>query len=322
MRSLLSLLLAAFVLMVGMPVLASDASAFADWNEGRKEEALTEWRRLAEDGDPLAQYNLASCYLLGDAVRQNREMAIDWLRRSAAGGYVKSMELLGTMLMSQNGFQPQYAEALQLLSKAASAGSPIARNNLATMYLQGLGVPVDLMRAHRLAAEAVAGSGTESAKLLMAIENLMTPQQLAEVKATEGTESPNAATPPDAAPATAAAPREPMPRPRAAPPLVATAAAPPPPTAPATSGKENAGWFLHIASVSTESQAKAEWQRQQKLFPKLAQADPVYVEARLTNGTRVIRIFVGGFADRDSALNFCTGYKGSNCLAVRNPEYH
>jgi TPR repeat protein len=318
MRIIFVLLLAAFVLMVSMPVLASDASAFADWNEGRKEEALAEWRRLAEEGDPLAQYNLASCYLLGDGVRQSREIAIDWLRRSAAGGYVKSMELLGTMLMSQNGFQPQYAEALQLLSKAASAGSPIAKNNLATMYLQGLGVPVDLMRAHRLAAEAGAGNGADSAKLLVAIETLMTPQQLAEVRVAEGGESPNAAIPPPAALPTAAAPPEPPPPHPAATPLVAAATAPPP----APSDKENAGWFLHIASVSTESDAKREWQRQQKLFPQLAQADPVYVEARLTNGTRVIRIFVGGFADRDSALHFCTGFKSSNCLAVRNPEYH
>ena len=167
------LIFLAFALLTAA-VQADDASALKDWQDGRREQALAEWRRLAEAGDGVAQYNLAARYLSGDGLPQSRSTAIDWLRRSAEGGSLRSMELLGTLLMSNSGFTPQYPEALHWLNLASEAGSAIAANNLAVFYLQGQGAPVDLERAKRY-AETAAKGGIDNAAMRMEISRRMAP---------------------------------------------------------------------------------------------------------------------------------------------------
>ena len=252
--------MAALLLASAVPALADDASAFKDWNEGRRDEAVAEWRRLAVEGDPLAQYNLALRYLKGEGVPQSRDMAIEWLGKSADGGFVRSMEMLGTLLIGESGFKPNYPDALRLLSEAAQAGSLVAKNNLAVLYMEGRGTPVDLPRAHRYAEEAVQG-GAPASNLVAEIESRMSPQQLAEVKAVP-------AIPPAptviAAASDAEAPKE------------------APPVSPPLADKPGQNWLVQIASVASPADARREWQRQQKLSPKLAAAKPVYVDVSLS----------------------------------------
>jgi hypothetical protein len=265
---------AALFALAAAAALADDASALKDWQEGRREAALAEWRHLAESGDTLAQYNLAARYLSGEGVPQNRATAIEWLRRSAEGGSLRSMELLGTLLMSSSGYAPQYPEALHWLTQAANAGSALACNNLAVFYLQGLGAPVDLARAHAFAVKAAEG-GIDNRAMLAEIENRLAP--------------------PKPAPA-------------------AQKAAPPP------AGKTS--WLIHIASVSKHSDAEGEWKRQQKLAPELVKFEPLYADVTLASGTQVTRIFVSGFADRDTARSFCDAVlRAKHCFVTSNPQF-
>ena len=45
------------------------------------------YQKSAEQGDPVAQKNLASMYHLGQGVQQDDEKAFDWLQKSALQRY-------------------------------------------------------------------------------------------------------------------------------------------------------------------------------------------------------------------------------------------
>src|ERR1700720_3334422 len=52
-------------------------------------------RSQAENGDALAQYNLAQSYLGNDPTNENYQSGLKWLRRSAAQGNASAEFLLG-----------------------------------------------------------------------------------------------------------------------------------------------------------------------------------------------------------------------------------
>lgn len=68
--------------------------AFAGFDEGLAAalrgdyaQALKEWKPLAEQGLPAAQYNLGRMYDYGYGVDQNYELAVEWYRKAAYQGY-------------------------------------------------------------------------------------------------------------------------------------------------------------------------------------------------------------------------------------------
>lgn len=83
---------------------------------------------------------------------------------------------------------------------------------------------------------------------------------------------------------------------------VAAIPAPPPP----------ARYAGHVASYKTLAEAEAAWPRLAERFPQLRTADRRYVEIDL-GGQRgkVVRLLVGGFADRAAALEYCRGLRTS-----------
>ena len=51
----------------------------SDWYAGFKL-----WLKLAEEGDPKAQFNVGRCYSLGDGIDQDLEQSDIWFQRAAA----------------------------------------------------------------------------------------------------------------------------------------------------------------------------------------------------------------------------------------------
>jgi len=285
-----------FHFIIALVLLCAGADSAADQPstppEGSKSPppaSVEDVRRRAGTGDPAAQYDLAICYLYGRGAPQSRETALEWLRRSASGGHVKAMELAGTLLMAPAPFTPNYDEARQLLTKAAETGSVVAETNLAKIYLDGLGVAIDLRLAHRYAREAADAPGAEPGPLLAEIEARMTPQELALSRAT---------------------------------PLFSIVSPDKPVAAPPAATPLDQGWLVHLASVDSADDAGREWLRLQKRAAGLAASHPRFVTVLLASGARVTRIFVGGFADRGEAQHFCDDIKTIDCLPVRNPDYH
>src|SRR2546430_15874348 len=66
-------------------------------------DAISEIIRLAESGDPEAQFLLGSSYQLGMAVDQDLHKAVDWYAKSVGGGQITAMNNLAVMLARGHG---------------------------------------------------------------------------------------------------------------------------------------------------------------------------------------------------------------------------
>ncbi len=69
----------------------------APWALGQDPDTITEIRRLAEQGDAFAQYDLADRYANGLGVLKDAEEALRWWRRAAEQGHSEAQYSLGLM---------------------------------------------------------------------------------------------------------------------------------------------------------------------------------------------------------------------------------
>ena len=117
----LRLALIAAAMAAATPALAQQTSVRAGveaWQQGNHEEAVRQWRPLADRGDPDAQYNLAQAYKLGRGVPLNMTLAEQWYERAARQGHEQAGANLGLILF-QNG---RRREAMPYVERARAAG--------------------------------------------------------------------------------------------------------------------------------------------------------------------------------------------------------
>jgi TPR repeat protein len=69
-------------------------SGFLAAESGDYELAMKKWGPLAEEGNPLAQFNLAMLYHSGSGLPQNEAEAIKWYTAAAENGYYRAQEYL------------------------------------------------------------------------------------------------------------------------------------------------------------------------------------------------------------------------------------
>ena len=55
---------------------------------------ITEYRKAAEQGNVIAQYNLGVCYQYGNGVPKNQAEAINWYKKAAKQGDIKASQAL------------------------------------------------------------------------------------------------------------------------------------------------------------------------------------------------------------------------------------
>ena len=119
-------------------------------------EAITKYRKAAEQGNASAQYNLGLMYEQGHGVAQDNKEAIAWYRKAAEQGDARAQYNLGIMYVNGHGVAQDYKQASVWYRKAAEQGNASAQNNLGVMYDNGLGVARDYKQAvswYRKAAE-------------------------------------------------------------------------------------------------------------------------------------------------------------------------
>jgi TPR repeat protein len=101
----------------------------------------------AEQGDAVAQYNLAQSYLRHDPTSADYLSALKWLRASSAQGNLDAEFLLGYLYEHGQGVPQDYAQAAENYRNAALQGHSSAENNLASLHQHGQGVPKDMGKA-------------------------------------------------------------------------------------------------------------------------------------------------------------------------------
>ncbi len=158
-----------FVALCLMAVALATAPAFADFQDGFDayekgdyKTALREFLPLAEQGDSVAQYNLAVLYHFGEGVPQDYKEAIKWYTLSAEQGDETAQFNLGRMYRKGQGVPQDDKEAVRLYRLSAEQGLEEAQSNLGFMYGTGQGVLQDYVRAH-MWYNIAASNGAETA---------------------------------------------------------------------------------------------------------------------------------------------------------------
>src|SRR5436190_1771469 len=68
------------------------------WTQGDFVKAVTEWRPLANAGDPDAQFNMGQAYKLGRGVPMDAPLALEWFRKAAEKGHLRAQDNYGLLL--------------------------------------------------------------------------------------------------------------------------------------------------------------------------------------------------------------------------------
>ena len=145
-------LLFAFILLIffATPLLAlgNYEKGIAAFERSDYEEALREFKSLAEQKDPRGQYGLGLMYDLGLGVPTDFAEAVKWYKLSANQGNADAQNNLATMYAEGEGVERDSNKAAKLYENAAQQGNFDALNNLGIMYLEGIGIPRNYIKAY------------------------------------------------------------------------------------------------------------------------------------------------------------------------------
>ena len=157
------LILCAFIFTVIGPVHAADqkAEGARGLEAASKKDFDTAFKiltPLAEKGDGLAQYYLATIYEGGFGYKPPKlGEAYVWLQRAAEGGLMQAQASLGDKFYDGHGVPQDYAAALKWYRLSADQGFPPPQNTLGEMYELGRGVdedPAAALKYYLLAADS------------------------------------------------------------------------------------------------------------------------------------------------------------------------
>jgi TPR repeat protein len=134
--------------------------------------AMSWFRKAADQGDARAQYDVGDLYFRGKGVPQSYTNAVNWTQKAADQGYARAESGLAYMYSNGAGLPQSYTDAVKWYRKAADQGDAGAQHALGYMYLHGQGVPQDYTESARWIqraadqgdAEAEAGLGYIYAK--------------------------------------------------------------------------------------------------------------------------------------------------------------
>lgn len=124
---------------------------------GLIEQALSEYRKAAEEGVEEAQDRLGQMYDQGLGVEQNDATAKLWYEKAATSSYFPAQRHLGLFYFEGRKTIPQdYEKAFFWLEKAALQGDKKSQEKLAFLFQEGLGTAKDPAEAayYRSIAEA------------------------------------------------------------------------------------------------------------------------------------------------------------------------
>lgn len=145
------------LLLALLPAAPASASPLEDalkaLEAGSSPKAVELLIRLANEGNPLAQFRLGNLYYHGHSVAEDENMAIYWWKKSAAGGNAEAMYQIAHAYLFGGTAAKSVAdpdrEAAIWYFQAASAGHAEAAYTLGLLFLAGKGVIEDHKEAIR-----------------------------------------------------------------------------------------------------------------------------------------------------------------------------
>src|SRR5687768_11745125 len=102
---------AAAAMTAAAPVPAQSVEAGVQAGQaGSDDEAVRQWRPLADRGDPEAQLNLGHAYRLGRGVPRDMNLAEQYYERAARAGQVEAQAMYGLILIQSGRHQEGMAQ--------------------------------------------------------------------------------------------------------------------------------------------------------------------------------------------------------------------
>ncbi|MDR6952186.1 TPR repeat protein [Ancylobacter sp. 3268] len=123
-------------------------------NAQTKSEALPLLRAAAEQGHPLACYNLGLLYLEGEAAPKEPSLAAEWFRKAADQDEPDALYALAILYREGRGVPRDAIESARLLQRADEIGHVVATTEYAIAVFNGFGMPKDEERAAELFRKA------------------------------------------------------------------------------------------------------------------------------------------------------------------------
>jgi TPR repeat protein len=125
--------------------------------------AISILKKLSNQANPEAQFELAKCYQDGLGVTKNTSVAASWLNKAADLGYVPAYYALGQRNEFGTDITPNQEQAAKWYRKAAEQGHLESQFRLGLMYDEGRGVKQNAKKALDLIKKA-ADNGLKEAK--------------------------------------------------------------------------------------------------------------------------------------------------------------
>lgn len=107
------------------------------YDEKNGKEALSWFRRAAEQGCAQAQYNVACSLFYGEhGVEKDEKESFVWYAKSAAQNDAGAQRMMGLCLLNGHGVPPDEKAAIQWLRKSAEQGEVFAQTHLANLLIK------------------------------------------------------------------------------------------------------------------------------------------------------------------------------------------
>ena len=145
--------------------------------------AFAGFKKLAEQGNDIAQYFLGTMYELGQGVPKDEQQAMAWYRKAAEQGFAGAQFNLGVMYDNRRSVPEDDQQAVAWYRKAAEQGFASAQHLMGNMYYKGLGVSGDYQSAYFWWLLASAQGHPDAVKNRDIVERDLLPEQRAAAQA-------------------------------------------------------------------------------------------------------------------------------------------
>jgi hypothetical protein len=146
-------------LSVSFPIVASDTP---EANHGSD---IEDHIKIAEQGDPDAQYVLALRYLDGQGVKKDQKAGILWLKKAIEQDYPKAVYRYAKLFEEGKAVPMNAKSAAEWYLKAAKLGVVGAQRKMGELYQEGKGVNKDPVSAYAWYNVSFANSGVVQDKI-------------------------------------------------------------------------------------------------------------------------------------------------------------
>ncbi len=294
-----------------------------DWKKAREI-----WQPIADDGDPVALFNIGVLYYQGLGVPADTTKAVEMYRTAAQHGYAPAQFNLGAAYRNGVGVPQSDAEAANWWQLAADQGEIQAQYNLGMLYAKGLGVTKDentaryffeqaARRGDQRAAQAIAAlaSGSAPSAVVSVAKKVKTDalddDTVAPVESSETiTSTVVEETTTTVTEAPAPAPEPVVEAPAPAPEVVVSAPAPAPTPAPApvvmpAVDGQGAGWVLNNSPTAYTIQiyASGDPAAAQKFIDRHGLGDMAHVVPAVSGSKLWYKVVYGSFGSTADAKN-------------------